>query len=141
VLLIVTSGGGGKNKPSGGTSTSNAPSASHKSKAKAFSKGAVTVTVLNGTGTSGLAAHILSQLGGDGFKSGIATNALNATQTTTAVSYVQGQKAAAQQVAKALKLGAGAVSPIDSSTQSVACPQTTCNVDVVVTVGQDLVGH
>jgi hypothetical protein len=141
VLLIVTSGGGGKNKPSGGTSTSNAPSATHKSKTKGFNKRAVTVTVLNGTGTAGLAAHILTQLSNAGFKQGTATNAENATQTTSLVSYVQGQKAAAQQVAKALKLGAGTVSPIDPTTQSIACPQTTCNVDVVVTVGLDLVGR
>jgi hypothetical protein len=140
VLLIVT-GSGGKNKPSGGTSTSNAPTAGHKSKTKGFNKRAVTVTVLNGTGTSGLAAHILSQLTHAGFKQGTATNAASATQTTSTVAYLQGQKAAAQQVAKALKLGSGTVSPIDSDTQSIACPQTTCNVDVVVTVGQDLVGR
>jgi hypothetical protein len=140
VLLIVT-GNSGKNKPSGGTSTSNAPSATHKSKTKAFNKGAVTVTVLNGTGTSGLAAHILSQLTNAGFKQGTATNAANATETTSIVAYLRGQKAAAQQVAKALKLGTGTVSPIDAETQSIACPQTTCNVDVVVTVGQDLVGR
>jgi hypothetical protein len=140
VLLIVT-GGGSKNKPSGGTSTSNAPAAGHKSKTKGFNKRAVTVTVLNGTGTAGLAAHILSQLTNAGFKQGTATNAANATQTTSIVAYLPGQKAAAQQVAKTLKLGSGTVSQIDPNTESIACPQATCNVDVVVTVGQDLVGR
>jgi LytR cell envelope-related transcriptional attenuator len=141
VLLIATSGGG-KSNPSGNTTTSNAPSSRHKTKAaKTFNKGAVTVTVLNGTATAGLAAHILTQLGNAGFKQGSATNALNATVTTTSVAYLPGQKAAAQHVAKSLKLPTSSVSPITSSTQSIACPQTSCNVDVVVTIGQDLVGH
>ena len=140
VLLIVTSSGG-KSNPNGATSTTNAPSGRHKSKAKAFNKGAVTVTVLNGTATAGLAAHILSQLGNDGFKQGSATNAASATVATSSVSDLPGQTAAAQQVAKGLKLPAGSVSPINSNTQSIACPQTSCNVDVVVTIGQDLVGH
>lgn len=140
VLLIVTSSGG-KSNPSGNATTSNAPSARHKTKAKAFNKGAVTVTVLNGTATAGLAAHILSELGNAGFRQGSATNAASATVTTTSVSYLPGQKAAAQQVAKSLKLPTSSVSPITSSTQSIACPQTSCNVDVVVTIGQDLVGH
>jgi hypothetical protein len=141
VLLIVTSSGG-KSNPSGNTTTSNAPSARHKTKgAKTFNKGAVTVTVLNGTATAGLAAHVLSQLGNAGFKQGSATNAASATVTTTSVAYLQGQKVAAQQVAKSLKLPTSSVSPITSSTQSIACPQTSCNVDVVVTIGQDLVGH
>jgi hypothetical protein len=140
VLLIVTSGGG-KSNPSGNTTTSNAPSARHKTKAKVFDKGAVTVTVLNGTATAGLAAHVLSQLGNDGFKQGTAANAANATQATTAIAYVQGQKAAAQQVAKSLKLSTSSVAPITPATQQLACPQASCNVDVVVTIGQDLVGH
>jgi hypothetical protein len=140
ILLIATSGGG-KHAPSSASSTSNAPSGRHKARSKGFDKGAVTVTVLNGTGTSGLAAGILSQVGHDGFKKGTAANAANATQTTTVVAYLQGQKAGAQAVAKALKLPTSAVAPIDSDTQSIACPQSTCNVDVVVTVGQDLVGH
>jgi LytR cell envelope-related transcriptional attenuator len=141
VLLIVTSGGGKSNPSSGNASASNAPAKHHKSRTKAFDKGAVTVTVLNGTDSGGLAASILSQLGKDGFKQGTATNAASATVTTSTVQYLQGQKAAAQQVAKALKLSTGSVSAIDPNTQSIACPQTTCNVDVVVTIGQDLVGH
>jgi hypothetical protein len=54
---------------------------------------------------------------------------------------VQGQKAAAQQVAKSLKLSTSSVAPITPATQQLACPQASCNVDVVVTIGQDLVGH
>jgi hypothetical protein len=139
VLLIVTSSGGGKSNPSNGsTSTSNAPSARHKVKPKAFNKGAVTVTVLNGTSTGGLAANILSKLGGDGYKQGAAANASSATETTTVVYYMTGQKEAALQVAKSLNLSTSAVAPINSSTQALACPQSSCNVDVVVTVGQDL---
>jgi hypothetical protein len=138
VLLIVTSSGG-KSSPNSTTSTTNAPSSRHKLKtAKVFNRAAVTVTVLNGTSTAGLAAHILQELGGQGYKQGSAANASSATQTTTIVSYVNGQKAAALQVAKSLNLAQSTVAPITSSTQSIACPQTSCNVDVVVTVGQDL---
>ncbi|HTX46854.1 MAG TPA: LytR C-terminal domain-containing protein [Solirubrobacteraceae bacterium] len=138
VLLIVTSSGG-KSSPNSTTSTSNAPSSRHKQKtAKVFNRAAVTVTVLNGTSTAGLAAHILQELGGQGYKQGSAANASSATQATTVVSYVNGQKAAALQVAKSLNLAQSSVAPITSSTQSIACPQPSCNVDVVVTVGQDL---
>jgi hypothetical protein len=139
ILLIVTSSNGGKSNPrSTPTSTSNAPSAKHKVKPKGFNKAAVTVTVLNGTSSAGLAATILSKLTGDGYKKGTAANAANATQPTTLVSYLNGQKAAALQVAKSLNLSPTAVQPITSSTQSIACPQASCNVAVVVTVGQDL---
>jgi hypothetical protein len=141
VVLLIATGGGSSSKSTSlaGTKTSNAPSAHHRTKPKGFDKAAVTVTVLNGTAASGLAAKILSQLGGDGFKQGTATNAANQTQSTTTVEYLPGQRAAAVAVAKALKLSNSAVAQIDSGTQAIACPQSaSCTVDVVVTVGQDL---
>jgi hypothetical protein len=139
VLLVVTSSGGSKsNSSTGSTKTTNSPTAKHKTKAKPFNKAAVTVTVLNGTSTAGLAAKLLAQLGGDGYTQGQATNAANQTQATTIVSYMQGKREAALQVAASLKLPTSRVSPINSTTQSIACPQTTCSVDVVVTIGQDL---
>jgi len=141
VVLLIATGGGSSSKSTSlaGTKTSNAPSAHHRTKPKGLDKAAVTVTVLNGTAASGLAAKILGQLGGDGFKQGTATNAANQTQSTTTVEYLPGQRAAAVAVAKALKLSNSAVAQIDSGTQAIACPQSaSCTVDVVVTVGQDL---
>jgi hypothetical protein len=98
--------------------------------------------VLNGTAQAGLAAKVMSRLSGVGYKQGITpANAANQTQTTTVVAYLPGQRAAAVRVASALKLSASAVQPIDSQTQQIACPQaSSCAVDVVVIVGQDLAG-
>jgi hypothetical protein len=139
VLLIVTSGGGGKTASTGGSQTTNAPSAGHRVKAKSFNTSAVTVAVLNGTATSGAAALLSGQLAGFGYKRGPTTNAANQTQTSTVVMYLPGHQRAGAAVAKSLKLASSAVQPIDSSTQAIACPQaTSCTVDVVVTVGQDL---
>jgi hypothetical protein len=139
VLLIVTSGGGGKTASTGGTQTTNAPSAHHRVKAKAFNTSAVTVAVLNGTATSGAAALLSGQLAGFGYKRGPTANAANQTQTSTVVMYLPGHQRAAAAVARSLKLPSSAAQPIDSSTQAIACPQaTSCTVDVVVTVGQDL---
>jgi hypothetical protein len=140
VLLIVTSGGGGKTASTGsGTQTTNAPSGRHRLRATAFNASAVTVAVLNGTATSGAAARLSGQLGGFGYKKGPTTNAANQTQTSTVVMYLPGHQRDAAAVAKSLKLSSSVAQPIDSSTQAIACPQpTSCTVDVVVTVGQDL---
>jgi hypothetical protein len=139
VLLIVTSGGGGKSASTGGTQTTNAPSARHRVKTKAFNTSAVSVAVLNGTATSGAAARLSGQLAGFGYQRGPTTNAANQTQTSTVVMYLPGHQRDAAAVAKSLKLATSAVQPIDSSTQAIACPQApSCTVDVVVTVGQDL---
>jgi hypothetical protein len=140
VLLIVTSSGG-KTAKRPGTPTTNAPSATHKPKRPAFAPSSVTVTVLNGTATSGAAAKISGQLGSAGYKPGLTTNAVNQTQTATAVGYLPGHKQAALAVAKALKLSTSSVGPVDSGAQGIACPPssaTTCTADVVVTVGADL---
>jgi len=138
VLLIATSGGG-KPAPTASTKTTNALSPHHRSKPKGFDKGAVTVTVLNGTATAGLAETTLTKLTNDGYKQGTATNAASQTQTSTIVSYLPGQRTAALAIAHSLKLLASAVSPIGAATQAIACPQSAaCTVDVVVTVGQDL---
>jgi hypothetical protein len=140
VLLIVTSGGGNQHAKSGGTPTTNAPSGSHKRNAPPFEPSRVTVTVLNGTATSGAAAKISGQLGGDGYTEGLTTNAANQLHTTSIVAYEPGKKAAALHVAKALGLSKSTVAPVDSAAQTIACASssTPCTADVVVTVGADL---
>jgi predicted alpha/beta-fold hydrolase len=144
VLIAVTSSGSSNNSnasSSGSTPTTNAPSGHHRGKTKpAFSPSSVSVGVLNGTATAGLAAKVMSQLAGTGYKQGITpANAASQTQATTAVLYTAGHKADAVAVARSLKLSSNSVQPIDSGNQAIACPQTTsCSVDVVVTVGQDL---
>ena len=141
LLLILTSGGGGSPAVSSSTPASNAPSTHHQRAArpKAFNPATVTVTVLNGTATSGLAHRISTKLTAAGFKQGIVSGASDATRTATVVAYTPGHNQDALQVAKLLKLGSASVQRIDPSTQAIACPPPSqCAASVVVTVGSDL---
>jgi hypothetical protein len=135
-LLIATSGSGTPSR-STGSPPSNAPTA-HKPQA-AFSPASVTVAVLNGTATNNLAHTIAARLAADGYKQGKVATAADQTRTVTTVAYLPGFRADAVHVARALKLGAGSVIPIDQSAQQVACPgAAACAANVVVTVGADL---
>ena len=101
----------------------------------------VTVAVLNGTSTNGLAGDVSNKLHGDGYQKGYVGNfTANQTQTSTAVLYMRGYKRDATSVATSLKLRPAAVQPIDQSTQQIACPPASgpCKSSVVVTVGSDL---
>jgi hypothetical protein len=142
VLLIVTSSGGGNPSNSTSVRNSNAPVKKHSSHpaAPVFKPSSVTVAVLNGTSTSGLAGRVATKLGAAGYKKGAVTNGPDQTRTTTVVGYLPGFKSDALQVAKSLSLGSGAVQQVDSQTQTIACPQSSsCSANVVVTVGADLV--
>jgi hypothetical protein len=101
----------------------------------------VTVSVLNGTNTNGLAGDVASKLRTDGYQKGYVGNfTSNQTQTSTAVLYLRGYKRDATAVATSLKLRPASVQPIDQNTQQLACPpsQGPCKSSVVVTVGGDL---
>ena len=101
----------------------------------------MTVSVLNGTDTSGLAGAVSNKLGASGYKKGSVGNfTANQTQTSTSVLYMRGAKRDAAAVATALKLRPAVVQPIDQSTQQIACPPSPgpCTSTVVVTVGSDL---
>jgi hypothetical protein len=138
-LLIVTSSGGGTSASSSSAAASNAAAAHRGQRATSFRPSSVTVAVLNGTGTSGLARRIATRLGVVGYKQGTVANAADQTSTATIVAYLPGHRSAALRVASALKLGSGAVQPVDASTQQVACPAgAACAANVVVTVGADL---
>jgi hypothetical protein len=143
VLVVVISGGGKSATPTPARTT-NAPVARthHRSALAAFNASSVSVGVLNGTPSAGLAAKVMQQLSSAGYKQGIKpANAASQTEQSTVVAYEPGHRSDAVHVASALKLSSSAVQPIDNGTQNVACPQSTsCTVDVVVTVGQDLAG-
>jgi len=143
LLLAVTSGGGKREPAASSTSNSNATVAQRRSHAVvAFEPASVTVAVLNGTPTAGLAASFSQRLGRDGYKLGRTTNAADQTQTSTIVAYVQGHKAAALHVASSLGLAGSSVQPIDQNAEAIACPPpTACVADVVVTLGSDLTSH
>jgi hypothetical protein len=139
LLVLTSSGGSSKRSAKAGTRTSNAPSAQHQNVAKPFNNANVTVAVLNGTSTPGLAGKTATRLTGVGFKKSTIATATDQTRTATVVAYLPGHRNAALEVAKNLKLGPASVQPIDKGTQAVACPPPApCAANVVVTVGADL---
>ncbi len=139
LLLVLTSSGGKQQSGPRSTSNSNAALSHRTSRAIAFTPASVTLAVLNGTATAGLAANFSHQLGRDGYKIGATTNAADQTHTSTIVAYLQGQKAAALHVALSLGLGVTSVQPIDQTTHAIACPPPSpCADEVVVTLGSDL---
>ena len=139
-LLHFTSSGGSPNSTRA-SNTSNAPSTttSRRKRTVAVSPSTVTVSVLNGTASNGLAGRISNQLTSAGYKQGRVATASDQTRTATIVAYMPGHKTEALAVAKSLKLGPASVQPVDPATQAVACPVSTqCTSQVVVTVGTDL---
>lgn len=101
----------------------------------------VTVSVLNGTNTNGLAGDVSTKLRSAGYQKGYVGNfTANQTQTSTAVLYLPGYKRDASAVATSLKLRPASVQPIDQATRQIACPpaQGPCKSSVVLTVGSDL---
>ena len=139
-LLHFTSSGGSSNATRA-SSTSNAPgtSTAPRKRTIAVAPSTVTVSVLNGTATNGLAGRVSNQLTSAGYKQGRVATASDQTRTATIIAYMPGSKADALAVAKSLKLGPASVQPVDPATQAVACPVSTqCTSQVVVTVGTDL---
>ncbi len=97
----------------------------------------VTVSVLNGTTTPGLAKQVLDQLLKLGFRGGPTANAATQQLATTQVAYAAGDRAAARAVAQSLGLPVTAVTPADSGVRALAGP----TAQVVVTVGGDHATH
>jgi hypothetical protein len=143
-ILLVTQvfgGGSGPAKPNSvGRASTTTPKAAGKATKTSGAKGGtvdrakVTVAVLNGTTVVGLARSASDKLLVAGFKGGRVTNdTTNQTRSATAVFYTPGNKAAALEVAKVIKVGRDAVLPIDQSTRVLAGN----DAQVVVSVGQD----
>ncbi|HEX5145454.1 MAG TPA: LytR C-terminal domain-containing protein, partial [Conexibacter sp.] len=112
------------------------PAAHRPATSAAPAPGRVTVAVLNGTATAGLASTVASRLAADGYVKGPVGNASDQQRSVTVVSYFGGHEAAAQEVARSLGVPSDAVQPIDADTET-ACTQGagTCAATVVVTVG------
>ena len=140
-LLIATSGGGSskQNAANTGRRSSNIAAARRRARAAPVAASSVTIAVLNGTSTNGLAGRISQTLSGAGYKQGKIATAADQTRTATVVAYLPGHRSAALEVARTLKLGPASVHAADSSTIAVACPPPgACADDVIVTVGSDL---
>jgi hypothetical protein len=141
VLLILTASGGGSSSRSSSTpsATTNTATTNHRARRATVAPSSVTVAVLNGTSTQGLAARIGGKLTGAGYKQGTVATATDQTRTTTQVAFLPGYRTDAARVASTLKLPSGSVQPIDPGTRAVACPPpAACTTNVVVTVGSDL---
>jgi hypothetical protein len=139
LLLATQSGGGGAKAKPQAQNTLGPASQATKTKTRAKPKAAtagvqrgnITVAVLNGTTTPGLAATVSDQLSRGGFKRGNVTNAADQQQSTTAVLYAPGFKSAADEIAQLLKLKS--VQPIDPGTQAIAGSEA----QIAVMVGTD----
>jgi LytR cell envelope-related transcriptional attenuator len=112
----------------GGGNEAGAPPA----KPGAISPGDITVSVLNGTSTPGLAGRVSDDVKASGFNLGNITNSRRPFQQTV-VMFSPGEEKAANKVARVL--GVTPVQPIDADTRAVA-PQA----DVVVIAGADRAG-
>jgi len=145
IAVLALSGGGGSS-PSRSSASTGAPTRQATSTARSHTPagttvphGRITVAVLNGTATPGLANTVADTLIGAGFVKGPVGNASDQQRSVTVVSYFDGHEAEAQEVAQTLRVPADAVQPIDIDTER-ACGQgapSACTAPVVVTVGAD----
>jgi hypothetical protein len=130
-------GGGGSSATSTPTQSSATGEASQSPETRTSTHRAAanptdtTVTVLNGTGTAGLAHHLASDLQQGGYSQAAASASIpQGTHPTTVVEYTHGHRADAQAVARSLNVTQ--VQPIESSIAALAGPAT-----VVVLAGAD----
>jgi hypothetical protein len=143
IAALLLSGGGDESPsapaaastPSGVPQTTDARTRTPATPAPAHDR--ITVAVLNGTTTQGLATTVASTLTSDGFLPGTVTNASDQARSVTVVSYFGGHEREAQEVAKSLGVPADAVQPIDADTETACGQGGTCTATVVVTVGAD----
>jgi hypothetical protein len=96
-------------------------------------RGDVTVAVLNGTTTPGLARRVADDVKGGGYKLGTVANATEQNRSATTIQYVDGARDDARTVASLIGIGGDAISQLDQSTLLVAGEAAR----VVVTVGAD----
>jgi hypothetical protein len=143
-IAVLLLSGGGNDSPSLPAASNTSPVRQTTSAARrttpstaAPAHDRVTVAVLNGTTTAGLASTVASRLTADGFVQGPVTNASDQQRSVTVVSYFGGHEAEAQEVAKTLGVPADAVQPIDADTEAACAQGATCAATVVVTVGAD----
>jgi hypothetical protein len=97
----------------------------------AINRAAVTVAVFNGTSVNGLAGKVSSDVEASGYTLGPVTSTTPGFNRT-AVLYADGQKAAAQKVARDLGVDARKIEPLDRETRRLAGDS-----DVVVIAGED----
>lgn len=143
-VAVIALASKGSNTPSqtaaatGGTPAGQTTRPTRSTPAAAPAHNRITVAVLNGTTTAGLASRVAATLTGNGFRQGPVTNASDQQRSVTVVSYFGGHEAEAREVAKTLNVPSDAVQPIDPDTEAACAQGGACTVPVVVTVGADL---
>jgi hypothetical protein len=153
VLLVITSNHSHSPRRVARVTTRSTPARTKTRTAAApFNPRSVKVSVLNGTGLTGVAADIGADLTSAGYTvpAVAVTNAAIETVNTTVVAYRPGYRVAALKVAAALSkktdVPVDTVQPANQAAiTSCATPDTgtgtgTCPADVIVTVGSDLAG-
>jgi hypothetical protein len=142
VVLLLTGGGGKATSTSASTPTTNALNRRRIARRASVNPATVTVAVLNGTASTGLAHTVSQNLVSLGYKQGAVQTATDQTHATTVVAYLPGFKQDALAVANSLKLSPASVAPVDQAAQAVACPGPgACTADVIATVGADLAAN
>jgi LytR cell envelope-related transcriptional attenuator len=139
-VLLLAGGGSSPSSPSAASTGAPAPQASavrNGAAGRALAHGSITVAVLNGTATPGLASTVATTLSNDGYKPGPVGNASDQQRSVTVVSYFGGHEPEAQAVAKTLGVPADAVQAIDADTEAACAQGGTCAATVVVIVGAD----
>ncbi|MGH2916791.1 MAG: LytR C-terminal domain-containing protein [Solirubrobacteraceae bacterium] len=144
VGVVELTGSGGGSHAHGATAASHRGASQRDGSSAAAPSGPVvpadvTVTVLNGTSTSHLAADVLNKLTALGFKQGgQPNNASDQTLTSTIVGYTSpAYRRDALAVAKSMNLGQANVQGVSQGDRAIACPHGPCSVQVVVTAGSD----
>ncbi len=103
----------------------------HQPRAEAIDRADVTVAVLNGTSVNGLAGKVSSDVEASGYRAGRISSTTPGF-TETVVLYAEGQKRAAQKVARDLGVDRRAIEPLDRDSRRLAG-----DADVVVIAGED----
>ncbi len=155
LVVILTSGAGSAGTvahsgAAGKPAASSRSAAAHtpRKRLAPFNPAHVTVAVMNGTSTAGLAADVGAKLASDGYRQGNITNASSQTEQFTYVYYLTGKDQAAnlraaQHVARVLALGSTRVLPASTAVltscaiSAAGASLGSCSANVVVSLGQD----
>jgi hypothetical protein len=97
----------------------------------------VTVAVLNGTTTQGLASQVSSTLASEGFRKGTVGNAASQDNNSTLVEFTPGNQRAGFEVASDLALTTSQVVPARSATVAAAASAGGGTPTVIVLLGRN----
>jgi len=134
LVLTGTFSGGGSPPPQAAQPIAGAPPAQGGGEPEQpRPRGQVTVAVLNGTTSAGLAAGTADEVARAGFRPGAATDNDVQNLSASTVEYAEGYRASAREVAAVIGVGDDAINRLDRNTRVLAGPEA----NVVIVVGAD----